>query len=83
MADDETRDDETPREREEQAETGETPAESHREGEFAVLRDMLAGITVKLDALSKVIVGLGVATPSDVPPESDDDKIIDIDDLDL
>lgn len=48
----------TPEEQEEAAETGETPEEAHREGEFAELRDMLKRV---LDAQSELRDMLGGA----------------------
>lgn len=80
---DTTETDETPDERETQEEAGATPEEAHRVGEFDDLRDALAGLGRKIDALSKIVIGAGVESVGNVSEKEDDYKVIDIDSLDL
>lgn len=75
-------------EREEQAETGETADEAHREGEYKELRDLIVGIRDEIAGLRGAIADLAVSRPAD--PEAEDegtdddgDGLINIDELDL
>ena len=96
---DETRDDETPDEREETAETGATPEESHREGEFDDIRDRIESIAARADEILDAVrtvreaveafVGDGGAVVRDTDDDGDVDEVDDVDldtpieDLDL
>lgn len=51
-------DDETTEERDTAGRDGLTPDETHRAGEFDDLRDMLASVLAKLDAMDKRIDGI-------------------------
>lgn len=55
MDENNARDDLTQDEREQTAETGETPGEAHRVGEFDDLRDMLASLADKVEGLYDLI----------------------------
>ena len=96
---DETRDDETPDEREETAETGATPEEAHREGEFDDIRDRIESIAARADEILDAVrtvreaveafVGDGGAVVRDTDDDGDVDEVDDVDldtpieDLDL
>lgn len=68
--DDASRDDETPREEVEAAQTGETPGEAHREGEFRDLADKLDTVLARLDAITGFLTKRTVEEPVD---DADDD----------
>jgi hypothetical protein len=55
MDEKDARDDLTQDEREQMEETGETPDEAHRAGEFEDLRNMLANLTAKVEGLYDLI----------------------------
>jgi hypothetical protein len=55
MDEKEARDDLTQDEREQMEETGETPEEAHREGEFEDLRNMLENLTAKVEGLYDLV----------------------------
>lgn len=84
-----TREDETEAEREQADETGETPDEAHRAGEFGELRDLLMSVRDEIAGLRSAIADMMAGRPGeaepDVPDDSDDDgrDLIDIDQLDL
>lgn len=96
---DETRDDETPDEREEAAETDATPEEAHREGEFDDIRDRIESIAARADEILDAVrtvreaveafVGDGGAVVRDTDDDGDVDEVDDVDldtpieDLDL
>lgn len=77
-------DEETPDEAETASETGETPDEAHREGEFRDLRDLIAALSGKVDSLMNMMV----SKPADAGADDDGDGVddaglIDIDSLKL
>lgn len=83
---DSTRNDETENESDEAAETGATPDEAHRIGEFNELRDMIKAIDGKIDAIQDFILKNAIDKPK--PDETDnetsnDDELVSIDDLEL
>lgn len=96
---DETRDDETPDEREEAVETDATPEEAHREGEFDDIRDRIESIAARADEILDAVrtvreaveafVGDGGAVVRDTDDDGDVDEVDDVDldtpieDLDL
>lgn len=72
MADENTSEEETASEREEAAETGATPVEAHREGEFNDIVARLDSLTAKLDsvqsALASIIIdSAGAPEPAPAP----------------
>lgn len=83
---DSTERDETDAEKETQEETGATPDESHRVGEFDDIRDRLEKVTAKLDSIYDFIVKNAVKSESDDESESESDESIElvpIDELDI
>lgn len=90
MADD-TRDDETPDEREEAAETGATPEEAHREGEFDDIRDRIESIAARADEILDAVrtvreaVEAFVGDGGAVVRDTDDGDVdeVEVDDVDL
>lgn len=88
MDDDLTREDETADERELSEDTGATPDESHRIGEFDDLRNLMESIRDEIAGLRSSIADMMATAPAaDAPradaPDDDDAELIDIDDLDL
>lgn len=86
---DTTEKDETEDEKVESAETGETPDEAHRAGEFDDLRDRLESLTKKLDSVYDFLVKNYSKTDEseeesdDDEPDDDEIKLIPIDELEL
>lgn len=86
---DSTREDETRDEREEADETGATPDEAHRIGEFDELRGLMESIRDEIAGLRSSIADMMATKPGDVRDAPDDDteederELIDIDELDL
>ena len=86
---DSTREDETSDEREVSEETGATPDESHRIGEFDELRGLMESIRDEISGLRSTIADMMATKPGDERDEPDEDterderELIDIDDLDL
>lgn len=86
---DSTREDETRDEREEAEETGATPGEAHRIGEFDELRGLMESIRDEISGLRSTIADMMATKPGDVEDSPDDDapederELIDIDELDL
>lgn len=86
---DSTREDETRDEREEAEETGATPDEAHRIGEFDELRGLMESIRDEISGLRSTIADMMTTKPGDVKDAPDDDtpederELIDIDELDL
>lgn len=77
---DSTERDETPDERERAAETGATPEEAHREGEFDALSEKLDAISEGIAGLMTAIGALATAPSHGSDPEpSDDDELSDYD----
>lgn len=64
--DDSTRDDETPQEQEEARETGETPDEAHRQGEYEALGRKLDEVLARLNGLSSLIADKQLNEPAPV-----------------
>lgn len=73
---DETRDDLTPQEEAQMTDTGETPAEAHRAGEFDDLRGMLSDITGKLDSMTSAIDALRSAVQDSAAVKVEDGAVI-------
>lgn len=85
---DATEETETPSEEARQEETGETPEEAHRAGEFDELRDLMQSIRDEIAGLRSTIADMMVERPAEEAPapeeeESGDSDLIDIDELDL
>ena len=86
---DSTREDETRDEREEADETGATPDEAHRIGEFDELRRLMESIRDEISGLRSSIADMMATKPGDVRDAPDEDteederELIDIDELDL
>lgn len=86
---DSTERDETRDEREEAEETGATPDEAHRIGEFDELRGLMESIRDEISGLRSTIADMMATKPGDVEDAPDDDtpederELIDIDELDL
>lgn len=84
-----TRADETRDEREEADETGATPDEAHRIGEFDELRGLMESIRDEISGLRSSIADMMATKPGDVRDAPDEDtdederELIDIDELDL
>lgn len=84
MTDNATRDDETPEEAEQAAETGETPDEAHRAGEYDEVRDLLESVIRKIDALTSFVTDARVEKPADAPTaEETDDDLVSLDEIDF
>lgn len=86
---DSMREDETRDEREVSEETGATPDESHRIGEFDELRGLMESIRDEISGLRSTIADMMATKPGDERDAPDEDterderELIDIDDLDL
>lgn len=85
---DSTKEDETIEEKQESAETGATPDETHRIGEFDDIRDRIEKLSGKLDSIYDFIVKNAVKksdedSESDDEPEDDEVKLVPIEDLEL
>lgn len=86
---DSTREDETRDEREEADETGATPDEAHRIGEFDELRNLMESIRDEISGLRSSIADMMATKPGDIRDAPDEDteederELIDIDELDL
>lgn len=82
---DATRDDETPQEAEQAAETGETPEEAHRAGEFDALSAKLDSILERLNAVSALLTSKAVDEPVNAPENtgSEDERLVSLDDIDF
>lgn len=86
---DSTREDETRDEREEAQETGATPDEAHRIGEFDELRGLMESIRDEISGLRSTIADMMATKPGDERDAPDEDtpedepELIDIDELDL
>ena len=86
---DSTREDETRDEREEAQETGASPDEAHRIGEFDELRGLMESIRDEISGLRSTIADMMATKPGDerdAPDEGtpeDERELIDIDELDL
>ena len=86
---DSTREDETRDEREEAQETGATPDEAHRIGEFDELRGLMESIRDEISGLRSTIADMMTTKPGDDRDAPDEDterderELIDIDELDL
>lgn len=86
---DSTREDETRDEREISEDTGATPDESHRVGEFDELRGLMESIRDEISGLRSTIADMMATKPGDERDAPDEDthederELIDIDELDL
>ena len=86
---DSTREDETRDEREISEDTGATPDESHRIGEFDELRGLMESIRDEISGLRSTIADMMATKPGDERDAPDEDtpederEFIDIDELDL
>lgn len=86
---DSTREDETRDEREISEDTGATPDESHRIGEFDELRGLMESIRDDISGLRSTIADMMATKPGDERDAPDEDtpederELIDIDELDL
>ena len=86
---DSTREDETRDEREISEDTGATPDESHRIGEFDELRGLMESIRDEISGLRSTIADMMATKPGDERDAPDEDtpederELIDIDELDL
>lgn len=86
---DSTREDETRDEREISEDTGATPDESHRIGEFDELRGLMESICDEISGLRSTIADMMATKPGDERDAPDEDTpederdLIDIDELDL
>lgn len=86
---DSTREDETRDEREISEDTGATPDESHRVGEFDELRGLMESIRDEISGLRSTIADMMATKPGDERDAPDEDTpederdLIDIDELDL
>ena len=86
---DSTREDETRDEREISEDTGATPDESHRVGEFDELRGLMESIRDEISGLRSTIADMMATKPGDGRDAPDEDTerderdLIDIDELDL
>lgn len=84
-----TREDETRDEREISEDTGATPDESHRIGEFDELRGLMESIRDEISGLRSTIADMMATKPGDERDAPDEDTpederdLIDIDELDL
>lgn len=84
---DETRDDETQEEETQAADTGETPDEAHRAGEYDELRDLLGSVIKKIDALTSFITDATLEKPA-AAREAEEDagdapELKDLEDIDF
>lgn len=85
VAEEETKDDETPQEEAEAKDTGESPEEAHRAGEFDDVNRKLDDVLSRLDALSSLLVDSRVEDAAEVHDDGDgdDEKLVDLDDIDF
>lgn len=83
MADKPSEDDETREEAAQAAETGETPAEAHRAGEYDELKELIDTLIRKVDALSSFVADKAINEPAAPAENEEEPRLLDLDEIDF